>query len=146
MTPTRKQPSNIALDVLTNVYQNTTLQTGAPQPFYILHRDTIRNFLHEKMGVFGLQARALGLLGIEASLIVALATATFHDLWFLKGDVIGAAFVIAAIIIAILLLTDMVALWRTRKERSVDVLTDQLGKQGTSIAPTPLSGLDIKEL
>lgn len=133
-SPTDNTP-NIGLDYLTNIYQNTTIETKDPQPIYILHRDTIRTFLHEKVNLLGIEARTLGLLGVEVSLIAALATATFHDFWFLKANVICAAFFLAFLGIGGLLARSSVAWWRTREDRSVDALTDQLGYRGSEIKP-----------
>lgn len=134
MTPPDAKP-NIGMDYLTDIYRETTVETKDPQPIYILHRDTIRTFLHEKIAMLGVEGKLLGLLGVEATVLATLATATFHEMWHVPGDVVCAAFLLVALWAGVYIALNTVRWWKTKVYSSVDALTDELGARGSLIKP-----------
>ena len=127
--------TNIGTEVVQELYAVSELQTAKPQPIYLLHRDTISTFIHEKMALFGLDARILGVGGIELSLVAALCTAEFQDRWILKAALIQALFITFAVVLAAFLLRDVNRWLQCRKELNVDSLTTDLGSRGSAIEP-----------
>lgn len=133
--PERNQQPNIGLDYLTDLYRETNLETRDPQPLFILHRDTIRTFLHEKIAWFGLYAKLLGFIGVEIPILAAIFTSTFHDTGGISANLIGGVFVAFAILFGIQIVFDGIRYWNIRARASVDQLTDELGSRGSQIRP-----------
>lgn len=135
MNDDKKQGIDIGMEYLKNLYSGTDLETKEAQPIYILYRDTIRTFLHEKIEEFGLSARFLGFLGIEISIITTLFTATFNDFLKIKANIIQGTFVAFAIIFALLIFKDIKCWWCNKENLTVDELAKELGQRGTIIKP-----------
>lgn len=130
MSPEQKQV-NIAYDYVTNLYRNTTVVTDDPQPLFVLPRDTIRTFLHEKMSLFGIQSKLAGLVGVAVAIGVALATTEkWRGLWLIDGSVVQAAFILCFLGVALVTLITANRWRRERQNLNVDSLTDDLGSRG----------------
>lgn len=127
---------DIGMEYLKGIYTNTDIETKEAQPIYILQRDTVRTFLHEKIEAFGLAARVLGYVGIEITLVASLVTASFNDWMGIKGHVIEGTFVAFAFVIAILILKDGACWIKNRVSLSVDALAEDLGGRGSVIKPS----------
>ena len=136
MTNGDKQGIDIGMEYFKGIYTNTDIETKEAPPIFMLQRDTVKTFLHEKIGLFGLSSRFLGYIGIEITLIVSLITATFNDWLGLKGNVIEGTFVAFALIIGVIILRDGICCIKTRGKLSVDDLTQDLGSRGSIIKPT----------
>lgn len=143
MATKNSKNSGIALDFVNGLYSNTEIETKDPQPLFILHRDTIRTFLHEKRLSFGLEARVLGWFGIGITLIITLCTANFKDLFcggdgthpLLPGDTLQGIFFTFTLIIMAMFLFDGFRWLSAYEHLSVDYLTEDLGKRGSAIRP-----------
>ena len=125
--------SNIGLEFIKNLYTDTTLETKEPQPFYILQRDTIRTFLHEKIDLLRIQAKFIGLIGIELTLIISLLTTTFKDIWKINANIIQGLFIAFALIIVVYLAKSFTKWLGVYKTLNVDWLSKDLGERGTII-------------
>ncbi|HEU0188414.1 MAG TPA: hypothetical protein VFQ97_00285, partial [Gallionella sp.] len=79
MARNEKNGIDIGAQFASGIYSNAKLVTNEVQPYFILHKDTIKTFLHEKIELLASQGKLLGLIGIEVSLIASLVTATFND-------------------------------------------------------------------
>jgi hypothetical protein len=126
---------DIGMEYLKGIYTNTDIETKEAQPIFILQRDTVRTFLHEKIEDLGLSARVLGYIGIEITLLAALVTTTFNDWLGLKGNVIEGVFIAFFVIIGILVVKDGVVLFKNKDKLTVDELTQDLGIRGSIIRP-----------
>jgi hypothetical protein len=107
-----------------NLYAKAKFDAGEVPPYFMLHKDTIRTFLHEKMELLGAEGRLLGLWGIELALIAALLTSTFKDFGGIK---------VFSIIRGWMILRDTISWWKNRAKCSVDDLADELGRRGAVI-------------
>lgn len=125
--------SNIGHDVLNNMYTNMSMETKDPQPLFILYRDTIRTFLHEKSGVLGAEGRVLGFFGVELTLIATLVTCTFNNFIGIDGAVIEGAFLTFAIIIGFYLLKEVRNLILLLNRNGINEMVDELGGRGSII-------------
>lgn len=130
-----KNNPNIGASLLTDLYEEATVETKDPQPIYVLQRDTIRSFLHEKLGLFGLRERVLAWAGIELTLVASLVTADFRGFMGLSGPVVQGGFYVFAVIVGILLASDGWKCLSIRKACTVDALTSDLGLRGSEIRP-----------
>ena len=45
---TQKNNGSIGTDLLKSLYTNPEITQKNPQPYYIVHKDTMKTFLHEK--------------------------------------------------------------------------------------------------
>lgn len=136
MAKPQKDPGlTVADDVVRQLYADCDLVVHDSQPVFLLQRDTIKSFLHEKAGVIAAEARFLAYLSIELSLIAALVTATFQDFWKIKAQTIEGTFVAFTFIIGILMIRDGTAWVRSRKKATPDALTEELGSRGARITP-----------
>lgn len=135
MTDGNNHSIDIGMEYLKGIYTNTDIETKEAQPIYILQRDTVRTFLHEKIEALGLSTKVLGYVGIEITLIASLVTASFNDWMGLKGSVIEGAFVTFSIIVAALIIKDGTCWLKNRNKLSVDVLAEDLGGRGSIIKP-----------
>jgi len=127
--------ADVGAAMAANLYGKAKFDAGEVPPYFMLHKDTIRTFLHEKMELLGAEGRLLGLWGIELALVAALLTSTFKDFGGLKGDTIGGVFIVFSIITGWMILRDTISWWRTRSKCSVDHLADELGRRGAAIRP-----------
>lgn len=140
MTKNEKSDVNIGLEYVKNIYTDTSIETMEAQPIYILHRDTIKSFIHEKVNLFGLEGKILGLLGIEVTIITTLLTATFND-WdviggrVIKGSDIRGTFNAFAIIFFIWTIYEVWNWVRHSSDLDVDSLVSNLGSRGSVIKP-----------
>ena len=136
MTNDRKPRIDIGMEFIKDLYTGTNLETKDAQPFYILQRDTIRTFLHEKIGEFGISARLLGYLGVEVSIVIALATATFDDFYIFKAHHVQGTFCSFAFIFGFLILKDFKFWYSNKDNMTVDKLAENLGQRGTILKPS----------
>lgn len=135
--------SNIWMDVLKSIYSYTGVETKEAQPIFILPRDTVRSFLHEKIDLIGIQSRVLGLAGVEVTLIAALTTASFQDFFGIKGNLIQGTFVAFSVIFGLLLTRDIARWWHCRDALQVDSLANDLGSRGSIIrGPSPKDSIE----
>lgn len=141
MTRNEKSPPDIGLEVTRGIYANVTFEHHEVQPIYILHRDTIRTFLHEKLGLFEERGKLLGLLGIEVSLVASLVTATFNDWRGISGSLIEASFFVATLVCGYYTLRSVHKWLRYRKAIGVDSLAEELGARGSVIKPSEQKGV-----
>lgn len=133
---TSEKPSiDVGVEVAQGIYANAKFETREVQPIYLLHRDTVRTFLHEKISVFSQQGRLLGLAGVEVSLVAALFTATFNDWHGIHGSLIEACFFVCSVIFGIWCIVELVRWLKVRSSLNVDALTNDLGKRGSVIQP-----------
>lgn len=135
MIRTDKTAIDIGAEVAKGIYSDVKFEQKEVQPIYVLHRDTIRTFLHEKMALFEQQGKLLGLLGIEVSLVASLLTATFNDWKGIKGSVIEASFIVFSILCGYYIIRESIRWLKYRKELSVDSLSNDLGGRGSVIQP-----------
>ena len=126
---------NIGAEFARSIYSDVKFEHREVQPIFVLHRDTIRTFLHEKLSLFQQQGKFLGLLGIEVSLIVSLVTATFNDWKGIKGSVIEASFFVFSIRCGYYTLRESIRWFGNRNSLSVDSLSNELGGRGSVIRP-----------
>lgn len=125
----------IGTEVINNLYTSPRLMVADAQPHFILHRDTLRAFLFEKLGIFGLRERILGWIGVEVSVVATLTTTTFHDWHGISANVIQAVFLVVGAIIGVLFMVDCLRVVRNWSSLSVDALTDDLGGRGAILKP-----------
>ncbi len=133
MTNNNGHGIDLGMEFLKSIYMGTGVDTKEAQPIYILPRDTVRTFLHEKIGLFGIQSRVLGLAGVEITLLASLATASFTDFLGIKGNVIKGTFIAFSVIFGVLLIKDLIKWWRCKDEMDVDALAENLGSRGSII-------------
>lgn len=136
MTRNEKPTIDIGAEVAKGIYSNAKFEHREIQPIYVLHRDTIRTFLHEKLGLFQQQGKLLGLLGIEVSLIASLVTATFNDWKGINGNIIEASFLVFSLICGYCTVSETVQWLRYRDALNVDTLSNELGSRGSVIQPS----------
>jgi hypothetical protein len=134
--------SNFGIDYLKGLYTNTTLVTKEPQPFYILARDTIKSFLHEKLDLLRQRSMFVTYLGVEITLIAALLTSSFKDFWFIKANIIQGTFIAFSLIIGFFMIKSAITSLRNFKSLKVDSLTNDLGEKGTIIRPIEIKQND----
>ena len=128
--------SNIGTEYIKELYANSTLETEYPQPIFIVYRDTVKTFLHEKKEIVSIQSRFWGFVGIELSVVIALITCnTFTDIWFIKGTVIQGTFVAFSVIFGCFILIQLKKWLFNIKKLNIDKLSDDLGKRGTILMP-----------
>jgi hypothetical protein len=135
VTNSKKPTIDIGAEVAKGIYSNAKLEHREVQPIYLLHRDTIRTFLHEKVGLFEQKGKLLGLLGIEVSLIASLVTATFNDWKGIKGNVIEASFLVFSLLCGFYTVRESIRWLKYRNTLSVDALSHELGGRGSVIQP-----------
>ena len=135
MTKSEKPSIDIGAEITKGISYNATFVHRDVQPIYVLHRDTIRTFLHEKLDLFDQQGKLLGLLGIEVSLIASLVTATFNDWKGIKGNVIEASFLVFSLICGCYTVREAIRWLKYRDTLSVDALSNELGGRGSVIQP-----------
>ncbi len=136
MTRNEKSSPDIGIEVAKGIYSNVVFEHREVQPIYLLHRDTVRTFLHEKLALFEHKGKLLGLVGIEVSLVASLVTATFNDWKGIKGSVIEAAFWVTTLVGIYYLLKELSVWYRNRNGLSVDALAQDLGSRGSVIKPS----------
>lgn len=141
MTRNDKTSFDIGSEVTRGIYSNVTFEHHEVQPIYILHRDSIRTFLHEKLGLFEERGKLLGLVGIEVSLIASLVTATFNDWYGLRGSFIEASFFIASLVCGVYTVRSLLKWFKYRESIGVDSLADELGGRGSVIKPSEQNGV-----
>jgi len=127
---------DIGVEVAKGIYSDVRFEHREVQPIYVLHRDTVRTFLHEKLGLFGQQGHFLGLFGIEVSLIASLVTATFNDWKGIKGSVIEASFLVSSVICGCYTAREFFRWIKYRETLKVDLLSNELGGRGSVIQPS----------
>jgi hypothetical protein len=127
---------NIGLEYVNTLYNEAELVTEEPQPIYILHKDTIKTFLHEKREVLSIFDRMLAIIGVLLTVIVTLFSATFNDFLGLPGNVMQGIFIVSTIFLSIWLLITIIKIIKNIKSISIDNLCKDLGKRGTIIKPT----------
>ena len=135
MIKNEKPTINIGETITKSIYSNVKFEHLEVQPIYVLHRDTIQTFLHEKLGLFEQQGKLLGLLGIEVSLIASLVTATFNDWKGIKGNVIEASFLVFSLICGYSIVRESIRWLKYRVTLNVDKLSTELGGRGSVIQP-----------
>lgn len=135
MSQSEKAPIDIGAEVAKGMYSDVTFERHEVQPIYVLHRDTIRTFLHEKLSLFEQKGKLLGLLGIEVSLVAAQVTATFNDWLGIKGTFIASTFFVLTLVCGFFTLKEAAAWWNQRGSLGVDQLSDELGNRGSVIRP-----------
>lgn len=128
-----KPAIDIGAEFAKGIYSNAKLVTNEVQPYFILHKDTIRTFLHEKVALLASQGKLLGLIGIEVSLIASLVTATFNEWHGIKGPTIEAAFFLSTVIAGVLTVKEFLLWLQSKSSCTVDALTIELGKRGAVI-------------
>ena len=136
MVEGNNQGIDIGMEFLKNIYTNTDIETKEAQPIFMIHRDTVKSFLHEKIAYFGIYNRVVGYIGIEISLVISLLTASFTDTLGIKGTLIQGIFVVFALIFGCLAVKDGLYLIKNRKKITVDELTNELGSRGSIIKPS----------
>lgn len=135
MTTTPHPIIDIGAEVAQGIYANATFEAQEVQPLFVLHRDTVKSYFHEKRTQFDEQGKLLGYLGVEITLVATLLTATFNDQYGMKGTLIQAVFFVFSIIFGLLLVASLVN-WRKHKETlTVENMVDDLGKRGSIIKP-----------
>jgi hypothetical protein len=127
---------NIGAEFAQSLYADAKLVTNEIQPYFLLHKDTVRTFLHEKIDVLSNRCQFLGFIGIEISVLAALFTANFQDWHGFKGSTIEATFFISSVIFGGLAIFTGIKWLLSIKGSSVNALTDELGKRGVVIAST----------
>jgi hypothetical protein len=137
MAKTDKPAIDIGREYLNNLYTKTNIETKEAQPIYILHRDTIKSFVHEKLHLFGIEGKLFGLIGVEVTIITSLLTATFNDWNGIKGNLIQGTFVAFAIIFAVWTLKVFFVWFAQHKNCTVDALIEELGGRGSVIKSNP---------
>jgi hypothetical protein len=130
-----KDGIDIGMEYMKGIYTNTNVETKEAQPIYILQRDSVRTFLHEKIELLGLSARLMGYLGILLTLIATLATAEFTDFLGLKGPVVNGTFVAFTLIVAVLAIRESITWYKSKSKLDVDSLAEDLGNRGSIIRP-----------
>ena len=135
MTKSEKPSIDIVAEITKGIYNNAKFEHREVQPIYVLHRDTVQTFLHEKLGLFEQQGKLLGLWGIEVSLIASLVTATFNDWLGIKGAVIEASFWVVSIICGYHIVRESIRWLKYRDTLSVNTLSNELGGRGSVIRP-----------
>ena len=136
MTRNDRPNVDIGAAVTKGIYANVTFEHKEVQPIYVLHRDTVRTFLHEKLAKFEQKGKLLGLIGIELSLLASLVTATFNDWKGLKGSVIEGAFIVFSVVGAYYCFIEAIRWYRDKSNLSVDALASELGSRGSVIQPS----------
>ena len=126
---------NFGVTFLNSLFNNAKLVTKQPQPIYILHRDTIKTFMHEHRRLLSLTDRLLSLIGVEISIVLTLLTASFFVVFGIPSDTVKGIFISFAIGIGAWLLITLFQYLKERKNLSIDKIVDDLGKQGTVIQP-----------
>lgn len=143
MAKNEKPLIDVGAAVANGIYSDVKIVHNQVQPFFILHKDSIRNFFHEKYRIFEMQGRLLGLVGITLSLIASLLTATFNDWHGIKGSLIEACFVVSTVISTLFTLKDFSDWWKNKGNMSVDQLSDELGRRGSVIQPENKNGSHV---
>lgn len=133
MSENESPPPGIGLEFVKELYLDCKLEPNEPQPIFLIYKDTIKTFLHEKIGHLALNAKILGLIGIEISILAALFTATFNDVWQIKGEMIQALFIVLFFVLGFFLARDFKRWWQNRNSLTVDALTDELGRRASII-------------
>lgn len=132
---------NIGAEFAQSLYADAKLVTNEVQPYYLLHKDTIRNFLHEKIEILNNRGQVIAYGGIEVSIVATIFTATFNDWHGIKGSIIEGSFFLSSFIFGLLTIIAGFRWISTLKGSSVNALTDELGQRGVIIAsnkcPTP---------
>ena len=59
---TQKNNGSIGTDLLKSLYTNPEITQKNPQPYYIVHKDTMKTFLHENKGSLSIVDRFLTIL------------------------------------------------------------------------------------
>lgn len=136
MSDSETPPPDIGIEFVKELYTDCKLETNEPQPIFLIYKDTIKTFLHEKIVHLALDAKILGLIGIEISILAALFTATFNDVLNIKGELINALFIAFFFVLGFFLFRDVKRWWQNRKSLTVDALTDELGRRGSIIKST----------
>ena len=136
MATSKQPPLDIAAGVATSLYAKAAFEHNTVQPIYVLHRDTIRTFLHEKIGAMQRSGQLLGLIGIDVSLVAALATTTFRDSFGVPGELIQATFIVCVAICSGYILRWLCLTGWEGGTLGVDQLVDDLGTRGSVIRPS----------
>jgi len=135
MARTKDPGVAVADDVVKRLYNDYDFVVEESQPVFVLQKDTIKAFLHEKAGVIAAEARCLAYLGIELSIFAALATATFQDFWVFKGPTVQGTFVAFSIIFGVLVAREGWRWFCGGRTATPEKLTDELGARGAKITP-----------
>jgi hypothetical protein len=114
------------------IYADAKLVLNDVQPIYLLHRDTIRNFLREKRELFGLEAKLLGYFGIELSLLITILTSTFHDWGGINSRVIEAIFYVTSVFFGVKIIFDGYKWYKEKNGLDIDFLSNELGARGSA--------------
>lgn len=136
MIKSEKPTIDIGAEVAKGMYSDVKFEHKEVQPIYVLHRDTVRTFLHEKLSLFEQQGKLLGLLGIEVSLVASLVTATFNDWKGIKGSLIEASFFVFSLICGYYSIRELIRWFNYRDSLTVDSLSNELGERGSVIQPS----------
>ncbi len=122
-------PNQIVSTITNQMYANTKFEHNETQPIYLLHRDTIRSFFHEKINLFGLAGKLSTSFGLFLSCGTTLLTSTFHETKWVKADLIENIFTILTFGALIFSIYQSIKYLTTRNELTVNALTEDLSKR-----------------
>ena len=129
------QKPNIGLDYVTNIYSDAEIETENPQPLYILHKDTIKSFLSEKMDELNKTGLLWGYIGIELTIAITLLTTDVKGIWLISGQLIKGTLVAFSGIVGFLIVKNIEHIKNPKNEVKMESLVCELGKRGTIVKP-----------
>jgi len=134
MPENNKEGIDIGSELVKKLYANASFQTKEVQPYYILHRDTIKSFFYEIYDRFGIGSRILGYAGILATLFTVICTATFSTFYGIDGKIILGIMICLSFLVAALMIKDFIKFKKCKGKLSVDNLVDELSSKGSEIS------------
>lgn len=135
---TQKNNGSIGTDLLKSLYTNPEITQKNPQPYYIVHKDTMKTFLHENKGSLSIVDRFLTILVSFITILLTYFTSNFKEteVFGLDGSQIKGCFLCLLIVFGVYLVYLIYELIRTRHMRDVDSLCSMLEKRVTVLTQT----------
>jgi hypothetical protein len=140
---TQSSGPRIASDVVGHIYSDADVVVQESQVLFVLHKDTIKTFLHEKLSVVAAESRFLAYIGIELTLVGALISSDFKDTLFMSAALIKGLFLAFSFIVGAAGIINFVRFRKNARCCTPDKLTEELGKRGSIIVP-PSRGTTIQ--
>lgn len=133
-----KNSGSIGTDILQSIYTNSENTAKNPQPFYVVHKDTMKTFLYENKSALSIIDRLLTIGVTFITIVITYFTSNFKDteIFGLEGTQIKGVFLCLSIGFGVYLIYLIVALIKTWNKRNVDGLCEILEKRVTVLFQT----------
>lgn len=144
---TQKTDGSIETKIIQSIYTNSGNIAKNPQPYYVIHKDTMKTFLYENRSALSIFDRLLTICVTFITIVITYCTSNFENtvIFGLEGTQIKGVFLCLSIVFGAYMIYLIYSLKKTWERRNVDGLCEILEKRVTVLFQTDKKSSEGKD-